>query len=97
MFKELWQRIKTKQRSGAKLTRNEQILAELYRDIGTAKKIADRSGVKLTIVRTTLSQLRKAGRSKTLEKMQGTRASGQLSRDDRILHGISYFIQRARS
>jgi hypothetical protein len=28
MFKELWQRIKTKQRSGAKLTRKEQILAE---------------------------------------------------------------------
>ena len=66
MFKELWQRIKTKQRTGAKLTRKEQILAELDRDIGTAKQLADRSGVKLTIVRTTLSQL------------QGTRACGQL-------------------
>ena len=46
MFKELWQRIKTKQRTGAKLTRKEQILAELDRDIGTAKQLADRSGVK---------------------------------------------------
>ena len=64
MFKELWARIKTKQRTGAKLTRKEQILAELNRDIGTAKQIADRSGVKLTIVRTTLSQLRKAGKIK---------------------------------
>ena len=64
MFKELWARIKSKQRSGEKLTRKEQILAELSRDIGTAKQIADRSGVKLTIVRTTLSQLRKAGKIK---------------------------------
>jgi ribosomal protein S25 len=64
MFKELWARIKSKQRSGEKLTRKEQILAELSRDIGTAKQIADRSGVKLSIVRTTLSQLRKAGKIK---------------------------------
>ena len=48
MFKELWARIRTKQRTGAKLTRKEQILAELNRDIGTAKQIADRSGVKLS-------------------------------------------------
>ena len=64
MFKELWARIKSKQRSGEKLTRKEQILAELNRGIGTAKQIADRSGVKLSIVRTTLSQLRKAGKTK---------------------------------
>ena len=64
MFKELWARIKSKQRSGEKLTRKEQILAELNRGIGTAKQIADRSGVKLSIVRTTLSQLRKAGKIK---------------------------------
>ena len=71
MFKELWARIKKKQRSGAKLTRKEQILAELSRDIGTAKQIADRSGVKLTIVRTTLSQLRKAGKIKDTGKDAG--------------------------
>jgi len=71
MFKELWARIKTKQQSGAKLTRKEQILAELSRDIGTAKQIADRSGVKLSIVRTTLSQLRKAGKIKDTGKDAG--------------------------
>ncbi len=71
MFKELWARIKSKQRSGEKLTRKEQILAELSRDIGTAKQIADRSGVKLTIVRTTLSQLRKAGKIKDTGKDAG--------------------------
>ena len=71
MFKELWARIRKKQRSGAKLTRKEQILAELSRDIGTAKQIADRSGVKLTIVRTTLSQLRKAGKIKDTGKDAG--------------------------
>ena len=71
MFKELWARIRKKQRSGAKLTRKEQILAELSRDIGTAKQIADRSGVKLPIVRTTLSQLRKAGKIKDTGKDAG--------------------------
>jgi ribosomal protein S25 len=71
MFKELWARIKSKQRSGEKLTRKEQILAELSRDIGTAKQIADRSGVKLSIVRTTLSQLRKAGKIKDTGKDAG--------------------------
>ena len=71
MFKELWARIRKKQQSGAKLTRKEQILAELSRDIGTAKQIADRSGVKLTIVRTTLSQLRKAGKIKDTGKDAG--------------------------
>jgi len=71
MFKELWARIKRKQRSGAKLTRKEQILAELNRGVGTAKQIADRSGVKLTIVRTTLSQLKKAGKIKDTGKDAG--------------------------
>jgi DNA-binding IscR family transcriptional regulator len=71
MFKELWARIKNKQRTGAKLTRKEQILAELDRDIGTAKQIADRSGVKLTIVRTTLSQLKKAGKIRDTGKDAG--------------------------
>ena len=72
MFKELWARIRSKQQSGAKLTRKEQILAELNRDIGTAKQIADRSGVKLTIVRTTLSQLKKAGKIKDTGKDAGS-------------------------
>jgi len=71
MFKELWARIRRKQRTGAKLTRKEQILAELSRGVGTAKQIADRSGVKLSIVRTTLSQLRKAGKIKDTGKDAG--------------------------
>ena len=71
MFKELWARIKRKQRSGAKLTRKEQILAELDRGIGTAKQIADRSGVKLTIVRTTLSQLKTSGKIRDTGKDAG--------------------------
>ena len=78
MFKELWARIRKKQRSGAKLTRKEQILAELSRDIGTAKQIADRSGVKLTIVRTTLSQLRKAGKIKDTGKDAGDESSWEV-------------------
>ena len=44
-----------------KLTRKEQILAELDRGAGTAKQLADRMGVKLTIVRSTLSGLHKQG------------------------------------
>ena len=36
-----------------------------------SKQIADRSGVKLTIVRTTLSQLRKAGKIKDTGKDAG--------------------------
>ena len=71
MFKELWQRIKTKQRTGAKLTRKEQILAELDRGAGTAKQLADRMGLKLTIVRTTLSQLKKAGKIRDTGKDAG--------------------------
>lgn len=71
MFKELWEKIRRKQQSGDKLTRKEQILAELDRGIGTAKQISDRSGIKLTIVRTTLSQLRKAGKIKDTGKDAG--------------------------
>ena len=71
MFKELWERIKHKQRVGVPMTRKEQILAELDRDIGTAKQISDRSGIKLTIVRTTLSQLKKAGKIRDTGKDAG--------------------------
>lgn len=71
MFKELWERIKHKQRVGVKMTRKEQILAELDRGIGTAKQIADRSGVKLTIVRTTLSQLKSSGKIRDTGKDAG--------------------------
>ena len=71
VIKKLWQQIKRKQRTGEKLTRKEQILAKLDRDIGTAKQIADRSGIKLTIIRTTLSQLKKEGKIKDTGKDAG--------------------------
>ena len=61
MIKEFWQRLTRKRQSNKKLTRKEQILAELDRGAGTAKQLADRMGVKLTIVRSTLSGLHKQG------------------------------------
>ena len=71
MIKEFWQRLTRKRQSNKKLTRKEQILAELDRGAGTAKQLADRMGLKLTIVRTTLSQLRKAGKIKDTGKDAG--------------------------
>ena len=61
MIKEFWQRLTRKRQSNTKLTRKEQILAELDRGAGTAKQLADRMGLKLTIVRTNLSALHKQG------------------------------------
>ena len=61
MIKEFWQRLTRKRQSNKKLTRKEQILAELDRGAGTAKQLADRMGLKLTIVRTNLSALHKQG------------------------------------
>tara|TARA_R100001463_G_scaffold27053_4_gene62953 strand:- start:92 stop:334 length:243 start_codon:yes stop_codon:yes gene_type:complete len=61
MIKEFWQRLTRKRQSNKKLTRKEQILAELDRGAGTAKQLADRMGLKLTIVRSNLSSLHKSG------------------------------------
>ncbi len=61
MIKEFWQRLTRKRQSNKKLTRKEQILAELDRGAGTAKQLADRMGLKLTIVRSNLSALHKSG------------------------------------
>ena len=61
MIKEFWKRLTTKQRSNQKLTRKEQILAELERGQGTARQLSDRMGLKLSIVRNNLSQLHKKG------------------------------------
>ena len=71
MIKEFWQRLTRKRQSNKKLTRKEQILAELDRGAGTAKQLADRMGLKLTIVRTTLSQLKKAGKIRDTGKDAG--------------------------
>ena len=61
MIKEFWQRLTRKRQNNKKLTRKEQILAELDRGAGTAKQLADRMGLKLTIVRSNLSSLQKSG------------------------------------
>jgi|TARA_R100001510_G_C7514344_1_gene112604 predicted ArsR family transcriptional regulator len=61
MIKEFWQRLTRKRQNNKKLTRKEQILAELDRGAGTAKQLADRMGLKLTIVRSNLSSLHKSG------------------------------------
>ena len=61
MFKKMWDRLTRKRRTNQKLTRKEQILAELERGAGTARQLADRTGLKLTIVRTTLTALHNKG------------------------------------
>ena len=72
MIKEFWQRLTRKRQNNKKLTRKEQILAELDRGAGTAKQLADRMGLKLTIVRSNLSSLHKAGLIKDSGKDAGT-------------------------
>ena len=61
MIKEFWKRLTNKRRSNKELTRKEQVLAELDRGPGTARQLADRMGLKLSIVRNNLSQLHKKG------------------------------------
>mgnify|MGYP003146917653 FL=1 len=61
MIKEFWKRLTNKQRSNQKLSRKEQILAELERGQGTARQLSDRMGLKLSIVRNNLSQLHNKG------------------------------------
>jgi len=72
MIKEFWQRLTRKRQNNKKLTRKEQILAELDRGAGTAKQLADRMGLKLTIVRSNLSSLHKSGLIKDSGKDAGT-------------------------
>ena len=71
MIKEFWQRLTRKRQSNKKLTRKEQVLAELDRGAGTAKQLADRMGLKLTIVRSNLSSLHKSGLIKDSGKDAG--------------------------
>ena len=72
MIKEFWQRLTRKRQSNKKLTRKEQILAELDRGAGTAKQLADRMGLKLSIVRTNLSALHKQGLIRDTGQEAGT-------------------------
>ena len=72
MIKEFWQRLTKKQKTNKKLTRKEQILAELNRGAGTAKQLSDRMGLKLTIVRVPLSSLHKSGLIRDTGKDSGS-------------------------
>ena len=54
MIKEFWKKLTNKRRSNKALTRKEQVLAELDRGPGTARQLADRMGLKLSIVRNNL-------------------------------------------
>jgi predicted ArsR family transcriptional regulator len=72
MFKKMWDKLTRKRQTNQKLTRKEEILAELDRGAGTAKQLADRMGLKLTIVRTNLSALHKQGLIKDTGMDAGT-------------------------
>ena len=61
MIKEFWKRLTSKQQTNQKLSRKEQILAELGRGQGTARQLSDRMGVKLSIIRPQLSALHNKG------------------------------------
>jgi len=61
MFYKIWQRITSKKMSNQKLTRKEQVLAELNRGQGTARQLSDRMGLKLTIIRPVITVLHKEG------------------------------------
>ena len=78
MIKEFWQRLTRKRQSNKKLTRKEQVLAELERGAGTAKQLADRMGLKLTIVRSNLSSLHKSGLIRDTGKDAGTEGVGEV-------------------
>jgi GTP-sensing pleiotropic transcriptional regulator CodY len=67
MIKEFWDKLVGRRKSSTKLSRLEQILSELDRGQGTARQVSDRSGIKLSVVRTNLS---------TLHRMHLIRATG---------------------
>ena len=61
MIKEFWKKLTSKRQNNKALTRKEQVLAELDRGAGTARQLADRMGLKLSIVRPQLSALHNKG------------------------------------
>ena len=61
MIKEFWKKLISKKQNNKALTRKEQVLAELDRGKGTARQLADRMGLKLSIVRPQLSALHNKG------------------------------------
>lgn len=61
MFKKLKERLMRGSTAQGKMTRKHMIFAELSRGAGTARQVADRTGLKLNIVRVTMSALHKKG------------------------------------
>ena len=61
MFKKLKERLTRGRTAQGQMTRKQQILAELSRGAGTARQVADRTGLKLSIVRVNMSALHKKG------------------------------------
>ena len=61
MIKEFWKKLTSMKQNNKALTRKEQVLAELDRGAGTARQLADRMGLKLSIVRPQLSALHNKG------------------------------------
>jgi len=61
MIKESWKKLTSKKQNNKALTRKELVLAELDRGAGTARQLADRMGLKLSIVRPQLSALHNKG------------------------------------
>jgi predicted ArsR family transcriptional regulator len=60
LLKKIWANIKKNAQSN-QLTRRQQVFQELSRGAGTARQLSDRMGLRLSIVRTTMTQLHKAG------------------------------------
>ena len=78
MIVDFWNRMFGNLVSNKKLSRPEQVLSELDRGQGTARQVSDRSGIKLSIVRTNLSTLHK----KHLIRATGTTVSSGPSEEN---------------
>ena len=61
MIKEFWTKMVGNRKSNKNLSRPQQVLSELSRGQGTARQISDRSGIKLSLIRTNMSNLHKWG------------------------------------
>ena len=72
MIKKFWQRLTRKRQGNERLTRKEQVLSELGRGVGTARQVADRTGLKLNLVRVNMSALHKAGLIRHTGQFSGT-------------------------
>ena len=70
LLKKIWTNIKKNART-QQLTRRQQVFKELARGEGTARQLSDRMGLRLTIVRTSLSTLHSQGLVRATGEMVG--------------------------